>query len=88
MTERFGHPRNEPTRSGEELITMLSKTAFGLAFILATASGSLAATKPHASAQATAAAHSVYSPTGTNLGWDPDPNVRLNLQRDWSHGRY
>jgi hypothetical protein len=66
---------------------MLTKTAFGLTLILATASGSLAATKPHATAPA-GTAHNVYSPSGTNLGTDPDSNVRLNLIRDWSHGRY
>jgi hypothetical protein len=67
---------------------MLTKTAFGLALVLATVTGSLAATKPHAPAAAAATVQNVYSPSGTNLGTDPDANVRLNLQRDWSHGRY
>jgi hypothetical protein len=66
---------------------MLTKTAFGLALILATASGSLAATKPHATAPASTV-HNVYSPSGANLGTDPDPSIRFNLIRDWSHGRY
>jgi hypothetical protein len=87
LTERFGHQKNdEPLK--EEFHTMLTKTAFGLALVLATVTGSLAATKPHASAQAPASVQNIYSPSGTNLGTDPDPNVRLNLQRDWSHGRY
>jgi hypothetical protein len=67
---------------------MLTKTAFGLALVLATVTGSLAATKPHASAQAAASVQSVYSPSGTNLGTDPNPAIRFDLQRDWSHGRY
>jgi hypothetical protein len=66
---------------------MLSKTAFGLALILATASGALAATKPHATAPA-ATTHGAYTSSGSYLGTDPDPNVRFSLQRDWSHGRY
>jgi hypothetical protein len=87
LTERFGHPKNdEPLK--EEFHTVLTKTAFGLAIVLATVTGSLAATKPHASAAAAATVTNVYSPSGTNLGTDPNPNVRLNLQRDWSHGRY
>jgi hypothetical protein len=67
---------------------MLTKTAFGLALVLATVTGSLAATKPHASAQAAAPVQNVYSPSGTNLGTDPNPAIRFDLQRDWSHGRY
>jgi hypothetical protein len=66
---------------------MLTKTGFALAVILATASHSLAATKPHASAPV-ATAHNVYNPYGANIGTDPDPSIRFNLIRDWSHGRY
>jgi hypothetical protein len=75
----------EPLKTG--VITMLTKTAFGLALVVASVSGSLAATKPHASAQAAPAAQSVYNPYSTYLSTDPDANVRLNLQRDWDHGR-
>jgi hypothetical protein len=67
---------------------MLTKTVFGLALVLA-ASGSLAATKPHASAvPAAATVNNVYNPSGAYVGTDPDASVRFNLQRDWSHGRY
>jgi hypothetical protein len=66
---------------------MLTKAAFGLAVILATVSHSLAATKPRASAQV-ARVHNVYNPYGTDIGTDPDPSIRFNLIRDWSHGRY
>jgi hypothetical protein len=73
----------------QEFNAMLTKTAFGLALVLATVTGSLAATKPHASAQAAAPVRNVYSPSGANnYGTDPDPTVRFDLQRDWSHGRY
>jgi hypothetical protein len=64
---------------------MLTRTAIGLALILATASGSLAATRPH-SAAPVGHVQNVYNPSGATVT-DPDPNVRLNLQRDWDHGR-
>jgi hypothetical protein len=67
---------------------MLTRTAFALVLILATASGSLAATKHHnAPAPAVAAPiQNAYGPS--NPGTDPDPAIRFELQRDWSHGRY
>jgi hypothetical protein len=65
---------------------MLTRTAFGLALVLATASGSFAATKPHATPVSTE--QNINNPSGAYLATDPDPNVRLNLRRDWSHGRY
>jgi hypothetical protein len=66
--------------------TAITRTAIGLALIVATASGSLAATRPHAAAPV-APVQNVYNQSGVPNGWDPDPNVRLNLQRDWDHGR-
>jgi hypothetical protein len=66
---------------------MFTKTAFGLAVILATASGALAATKTHN----TAPSHTVYSnghnAAGTYVGTDPDLNVRFELNRDWGRGQ-
>jgi hypothetical protein len=82
MTERFGHL----TRAArEEIDTMLSKAAFGLAIVLAATSGSLAATKtqvvtPHHS-------QNIYGPAGAYLGWDPDARVRFELNRDWARDR-
>jgi hypothetical protein len=64
---------------------MLSRTAIGLAVVLATASGSLAATKPRVAT--TYQYQNDYSPYGGYVRTDPDRNVRLNLQRDWDHGR-
>jgi hypothetical protein len=66
---------------------MLTKTAFGLALVLATASVSLAATKHHTATPASTV-QNVTNPSGAYIATDPDPNVRLNLRRDWSHGRY
>ena len=62
---------------------MFTKAAFGLAVILATASGALAATKGIAP---THDARSVYSPTGVYVGTDPDLHVRFELNRDWARG--
>jgi hypothetical protein len=63
---------------------MLTKTALGVALVLATVTGSLAATKPHAYATQ----QNIYNPYGAYLARDPDPSVRYNLRRDWTHGRY
>ena len=63
---------------------MLTRTAIGLAVILATASGSLAATRLHA-----VPVQGAYNSYGSNVvRTDPDPAVRFDLTRDWSHGRY
>jgi hypothetical protein len=64
------------TQAGDT--AMFSKTAFALTIILATASGSLAATKSHA----TNPAHDVYDVRGAYAGSDADANVRFELQRD------
>jgi hypothetical protein len=67
----------------QEIDIMLTKIAFGLAIILATASGSLAAIKTHA----VAPNHNVYNPFGAYVGSDPDANVRFELNRDGAQGR-
>ena len=61
---------------------MFTKTAFGLAIILVTASGALAATK----SQGVAPSQNVYNPSGAYVGSDPDPNIRFELRRDWDRG--
>jgi len=62
---------------------MFTKTTFALAFVLATASGALAATKQ----QSSEPRHGVYDARGTYVGSDPDANVRFELRRDWDHGK-
>jgi hypothetical protein len=59
---------------------MFTKTAFALAFVLATASGALAAAKQQ---QSFGPRNDVYDARGTYLGSDPDANVRFELRRDW-----
>jgi hypothetical protein len=84
LTEPFGHI-SQRTHNKED--TMFTKTALGLAVILATASGALAATK----SRNVASGHdvySVYNPSGAYVGTDPDLNIRFELNRDWAHGRY
>ena len=66
---------------------MFSKTAFGLAIILATASGALAATKTHNVAPSHNAYTNGYSNTGVYVGSDPDLNVRFELNRDAARGQ-
>jgi hypothetical protein len=61
---------------------MFSKTAFALAFALATASGALAATKQ----QTFQRSHNVYDARGTYVGADPDSSVRFELRRDSDRG--
>jgi len=61
---------------------MFTKTAFALAFVLTTASGTLAATKQ----QSVDPRNDVYDARGTYIGSDPDTNVRFELRRDWSRG--
>jgi hypothetical protein len=62
--------------------TMFTKTAFGLAVILTTASGALAATKTHVIA-ARDAIHDAYNHSGAYVGTD----VRFELNRDWGRGQ-
>jgi hypothetical protein len=67
--------------------TMFTKTAFGLAIILATASGSLAATRTHNIAPSHNGYTTGYSNTGAYVGTDPDLNVRFELNRDVGRGQ-
>jgi hypothetical protein len=62
---------------------MFTKTTFVLAFVLATGSGALAATK----SQSIAPSQNVYNPAGAYVGTDPDLNIRFELNRDWDRGR-
>jgi len=55
---------------------MLTKTAFGLAIVLAAVSGSLAA--PHS----VGSSQGVYSSSGAYVGTDPDRGIRFELNRD------
>jgi hypothetical protein len=61
---------------------MFAKTTFALAFVLATASGALAATKQ----QSPEPRNDVYE-RGTYVGSDPDANVRFELHRDADRGK-
>jgi hypothetical protein len=70
----------------QEKDTMFTKATFGLAVILATASGTLAATKTH-NAPVNRDVYSVYNHEGAYVGTDPDLNVRFELNRDWTRGR-
>jgi hypothetical protein len=67
--------------------TMFTKTAFGLAVILATASGALAATKTHNIDSHHAVYSNGYNATGAYVGTDPDLNVRFELNRDLGRGQ-
>jgi len=66
---------------------MFTKTAFGLAIILATASGALAAPKTHNVTPNHGVYTNVYNPSGAYIGTDPDLNVRFELSRDWGRGQ-
>ena len=57
---------------------MLTKTAFGLAIVLATVSGSLAATRNYT----VSTSQTVYNPNGAYIGTDPDGGIRFELNRD------
>ena len=66
---------------------MFTKIASGLAIIVATASGALAATKTHHIAPSHSVYANAYNPGGAYVGTDPDLNVRFELNRDWARGR-
>jgi hypothetical protein len=66
---------------------MFSRTAFGLAIILATASGALAAAKTHNIAPGHNGYTAGYSNSGTYVGTDPDFHVRFELNRDVGRGQ-
>jgi hypothetical protein len=61
---------------------MFTKTTLALAFVLATASGVLAATKQ----QSLAPGNDLYE-RGIYVGTDPDANVRFELHRDADRGK-
>jgi hypothetical protein len=61
---------------------MFTKTTLALAFVLATASGALAATKQ----QSFAPGNDLYE-RGIYVGTDPDANVRFELHRDADRGK-
>ncbi|HMA72076.1 MAG TPA: hypothetical protein VKP67_11390 [Xanthobacteraceae bacterium] len=61
---------------------MFTKTTFALVFVLATASGALAATKQ----QSFQPRNDVYDVHGAYVGSDPDASVRFELRRDWGRG--
>jgi hypothetical protein len=72
---------------------MFAKVAFGLAVVLATASGALAGAKTHvaprhnaqgAYSTTSACAHWFSWPCG--VGRDANANVRFELNRDWARG--
>jgi hypothetical protein len=56
---------------------MFTKATLGLAVILATASGALAATKTYNVDPSHPPYTNVYNPSGAYVGTDPDINVRL-----------
>jgi hypothetical protein len=62
---------------------MFTKTAFARALALATASGTLAATRQ----QSFEPRNDVCDARGTYFGADPDANVRFELRRDWDRGK-
>jgi hypothetical protein len=70
---------------------MFAKTAFGLAVVLATASGALAATKTPNVAPSRHI-HSVYNTTDTCARWFSWPcglsTPAFELNRNWAHGQY
>jgi hypothetical protein len=76
LTEPYGQYHTKETD------TMFTKATLGLAVILATASGALAATKTHS-----IPTQSGYNSTGAYVGTDPDLNVRFELNRDWGRGQ-
>ena len=63
---------------------MLTKSAIGLALVLATVTGTLATAKTPG---AVAPNQNVYNPAGAYVGTDPDPSIRFELSQDWYRGR-
>ncbi len=67
---------------------MFTKATIGLAVVLATASGAMAATKTQGASPVQAVhAQDVYNPAGAYVGSDPDRNIRFELNRDWARSR-
>jgi hypothetical protein len=65
-------------------MTMLTKTGFAVALVLATASGALASTKTHA----VAPDQNVYNPMGAYSGTDSRSSIPFEPERVSDHGRY
>jgi len=66
---------------------MFTKTAFGLAIILAAASSALATTTKNRNVDPSGIVYTnVYNPAGAYVSTDPDFNVRSELNRDWGRG--
>jgi hypothetical protein len=80
LNKRFGQQSSETNQHEEN--TMFTKAILGLAVILATASGALAATKRHSVATN---AYGAYSRDASYIGTDPDRNIRFELNRDRTH---
>jgi hypothetical protein len=64
---------------------MFAKAAFGLALVLATASGA-AAMKADSTSLSQSGYTNVYNPLGASVGSNPDLNIRFELNRDWGRG--
>ena len=62
---------------------MFAKTAFGLAIILATASGALATTTNRNADPSHVVYGNVYNPAGAPVSTDPEFNLHSELNRDW-----
>jgi hypothetical protein len=76
QTERFGQIEEEDT--------MFTRATLGLAVILATASGALAAMKSHVVAPSRDA-YTAYNRDAAYIGTDPDRSIRFELNRDQAH---
>jgi hypothetical protein len=67
---------------------MFTKATLGLAVILLTASGALAAKKSHSVAPSSTTYSASTHRNGVYVGADPDLNIRFELNRDYAHAKY
>jgi hypothetical protein len=68
---------------------MFTKATLGLAVILLTASGALAAKKSHSVVAPSSTTYSASTHrNGVYVGADPDLNIRFELNRDYAHAKY
>lgn len=67
---------------------MFTKATLGLAVILLTASGALAAKKSHSVAPSNTTYSVSVNHNGAYVGTDPDLNIRFELNRDYAHAKY
>ena len=65
---------------------MFTKAAFGLAIVLATASGAAAMKAADSTSLSQVVYTNVYNPLGAHVGSDPDLNIRFEINRDWGRG--